>query len=89
MHLCLASGALRGIPWISSSVLPLFRKQPRLYTFGSLAPPQISTETLKRKLKMPWGRKDQSQDSDIYHQDDCAVRNVISKVMFHVRVDYE
>jgi hypothetical protein len=70
---CLAAGALRGIPWISLSLLPLFRKQPRLHTFGSLAPPQISTETLKRNLKIPWGRKDQSQDSDIYHQDDCAV----------------
>ena len=64
-------------------------KQRLAAAFGSLALPQIFTGTLKRKLKMPWGRKDQSQDSDIYHQDDCAARNVISKVMFHVRVDYE
>lgn len=60
---------------------------PRSHSFESLAP-QISTESLKRKLNIPWGRKDQSQDGDIY-QDDDAVRDVISKMIFQAGVDYE
>jgi Rho GTPase-activating protein 1 len=60
---------------------------PRSHSFESIGP-QISTETLKRKLNIPWGRKDQSQDGDIY-QDDDAVRDVISKMIFQAGVDYE
>lgn len=61
---------------------------PRSHSFESLATPQISTETIKRKLNIPWGRKDQSQDGDLY-QDDEAVRDVISKMIFQAGVDYE
>ena len=61
---------------------------PRSHSFESHGHPQISTESLKRKLSIPWGRKDQSQDSDVY-QDDDAVRDVISKMIFQAGVDYE
>ena len=57
---------------------------PRSHSFDSIAP-QISTETLRRKLNIPWARR---EPSDIY-QDDDAVRDVMSKMIFQAGVDYE